>query len=165
MSSFRLRPRFQMKSPHTPEEIQAFIQEKLDEGEDPIVGSMIPGHIFLRIHQDQQHYWSPRLSLSLEKQAWGTLIRGLYGPAPNVWSLFLFAYAAVGILALFAALIGSSRLSLGMEAPILWAIPGLAGIALILYLIAQMGQKVGAEQTFTLHHFLHNLASTKKIST
>lgn len=126
-----------------------------------MVGSLIPGHIFLRIHMEQQHYWSPKLTISLEEYAWGTLIRGLYSPASNVWSLFLFGYATVGIFALFATLIRSSRLRLGMEAPILWVIPGLVGIVLTLYLTAQMGQKVGADQRFILQHFLHNALHKK----
>ena len=63
------------------------------------------------------------------------------------------AYAALGVLSLFTGVFGLSQLMLEMDAPILWAIPIMAAIAIGLYLVAQAGQKVGAEQMFRIHHF------------
>ncbi|MDB4538326.1 hypothetical protein N9223_00170 [bacterium] len=63
------------------------------------------------------------------------------------------SYAALAVLSLFAGVFGLSQVMLEKPAPILWALPIMAAVALGLYLIAQGGQKVGAEQMFRIHHF------------
>jgi len=80
----------------------------------------------------------------------------LYGPNPQVWTMFILIYGAIGVLALFITIIGVSRVMLDMSAPVLWALPVLGGAALLLYIFSQTGQKLGAEQTFTLHHFFED---------
>ncbi|MFC2123270.1 hypothetical protein ACFLU5_00545 [Bacteroidota bacterium] len=157
MTSFRIRPRFIQTSNENPEEIYNRFKIRLTEEDSPITGIAIPEHIILKIPPDQKHYWSPQLSLSLEKKNGVTLIRGLYGPNPNVWATFFFGYAALGIIALFTSMIGLSQWFLGLEAYSLWAIPVCLLIALILYLIAQAGQKVGAQQMYELHHFYEKI--------
>ena len=163
MTSFRIRPRFQLESSKSLAEIQAQVKAKLKTEGAACVGSVIPGHIVIRIPPTDQHYWSPQLSLSLEESATGTgtLIRGLYGPSPNVWTLFTFSYATISLLILFIGIIGFSQKNLGHPAPILWALPALLAIGIFLYVLSQMGQKVGAEQTFTLHHFFEEAIGEK----
>ena len=63
----------------------------------------------------------------------------------------------LGIIGLFILVIGFSRISLGMSSGILWVIPVLLTVAAVLYIIAQAGQKIGAEQMYTLHHFFEDL--------
>ena len=153
MTSFRIRPRFIHSSHESPEEIYKKFKDRLSEENSPVSGVTIPEHIILKIHNEQRHYWSPQLSLSLEKKGDITLIRGLYGPNPNVWATFFFGYAALGIIALFTCMIGLSQWFLGLDAYWLWMFPICLFIAFILYLIAQAGQKVGAQQMFEIHHF------------
>jgi hypothetical protein len=153
MTSFRIRPRFELWVPESPDAVQARIHSRLNDVRDICNGTTIPGHIVLKIEAEEQHFWSPQLSLNLEAQDEGTLISGLYGPNPNVWLLFTFGYGTIGMLALFISIFGFSRMSLGMSAPILWALPVLGAAAVGLYLASQIGQKLGAEQTFTLNHF------------
>lgn len=153
MTSFRLRPRFRHFSQMPPEAVQSHLQAHLDAPHAPCVSQGVPGFVVLKIPEPDRHYWSPQLTLTLEPEGEGTLIRGLYGPNPTVWTMFMFAYIGIGTLALFVAIIGFSRVNLGLDAPILWALPILGGLALALYIVAQMGQKTGAEQTFRLHHF------------
>ena len=161
MTSLRIRPRFNQVVGEPAEKIEAKIRLKLEESQNECTGRIIPGYIVLEIPPSERHYWSPQLSISLEEHEEGTLIRGLYGPNPTVWAMFTFGYSAIGILALFAAIIGFSNLSLGLEAPVLWVLPVLGGIALILYFVAQTGQKIGVEQTFTIHHFYEEAIGEK----
>ncbi len=161
MTSIRIRPRFQQIIPDSQEKIESKIKLKLKESQTDCVGSVIPGFIVFKIPHSERHYWSPQLSLSLEEHEGGTLIRGLYGPNPTVWAMFTFGYSALGLIALFISIIGFSNVSLGLEAPQLWALPVLAGVALILYFIAQTGQKIGVEQTFTIHHFYEETMGEK----
>ena len=161
MTSLRIRPRFNQILSETPNSVEERMKLKLKEPENDCVGRVIPGFIILKIPHKERHYWSPQLSLSLEEHEDGTLIRGLYGPNPTVWAMFTFGYSALGIIALFIAIIGSSKVSLGLDAPILWVLPVLAGLALILYFVAQTGQKIGVEQTFTIHHFYEEAIGEK----
>jgi len=153
MTSFRIRPRFQVTVPNTPTQVEEGFKIRLAQPACPCIGRVIPGHTVLKIPAESQHYWSPQLDLSIEPHEEGTLIRGLYGPNPSVWFMFAFGYGAVAILGMFIAIIGFSQVSLGNNAPVLWALPVLGGIAIGLYIASQIGQKLGAEQTFTLHHF------------
>lgn len=161
MTSFRLRPRFQHSTPHPPEEVQQMIAANLESASGTITGNVDIHYIVLKIPLKDRHYWSPQLNLTLEPLESGTKIYGLYGPNPTVWAMFFFSYAAIGILALFISIIGFSQWALGLKAGILWFLPVLGGLAVILYLTAQLGQKKGAEQTFTLHQFYENTIHKK----
>ncbi len=162
MTSFRIRPRFRMAVDLSAEEVKALFQERIAAPDSPCEAAFFPEHIILRFALSDQHFWSPRLELALEEQeSGGTLIRGLYGPSPQIWTFFMIAYGAIGTLALFIAIIGFSRLSLGMTAHILWVLLVLGGGALFLYLMSQTGQKLGADQTFTLHHFFEDVVRRK----
>jgi len=119
-------------------------------------GEILKDFIVLNIRPDEQHFWSPQLSLSFEPDEEDkifTIIRGLYGPNPTVWAFFTYGYAALAIIGTFLGMYGFSQYSLGQDAVILWAVPILALAAFTLYMVAQFGQKIGAEQMFTLHHF------------
>jgi hypothetical protein len=156
MSSFRIRPRFERMVYYEPRRVEEMFRERLSRPGSPCVGSVIEGHITLRIPEEEQHYWSPQLNLSLEETEEGTQINGIYGPAPSVWSAFFYGYAAIGILALFLSIWACALWMLKKDVSVAWGLPVLGGLALVLYLVAQGGQKVGAEQTFTLHHFFED---------
>ena len=54
-----------------------------------------------------------------------------------------------------------SQISLGMETPLWWTIPLCAALIIIIYLIAQTGQKIGAQEMFNLHHFYETTLGEK----
>ena len=156
MTSVRIRPRFQKQLSGPPEYVATLIEEAMSNQDLDLCISRRPGHIVLSVGQEERHYWSPQLDLSLERNEDGTLIRGLYGPNPQVWTMFILGYGAISVLSFFILIIGGSRYMLDLPSGILWALPGLGVIALSLYLVGQFGQKLGAEQTFLLHHFFED---------
>lgn len=161
MTSFRVRPRFRREIRQSPETLSKNIEEQIHHQNSPFIMSSVPGvhsHIILKIPTVERHYWSPQLSLTLEEQEDGqTLVRGLYGPAPSVWTLFTFGYAVLSILSFFAFALGFSQWNLGMPAPILWVLPIVLLLFIGMYVLAQLGQKMGAAQTYKLHYFFENL--------
>ena len=162
MTSIRIRPRFKLSTSYSPEELISKIKLRLEEGGNNCYAeSLLKNFIVLKIEKEEQHFWSPQLTLSIDKLENGSFIRGLYTPKPTIWSMFVFFYTGIGVCILFGGLYGLSRLSLNLEAPILWAIPVLVGLALLLYIIAQIGQKLGAQQMFYLHHFIENAIDKK----
>lgn len=162
MSSFKVRPRFRHVLTVTPDEFEESIRSDLKKEDSDYVGVVIPGYIVLKTNPEERHFWSPQLSLSFdEHEEGGTLVRGLYGPNPTVWAIFFFGYVALGLGSLFIAIMGLSNVALGQPAPVLWILPGLAIAAAGLYLFAQFGQKLGADQMYHLHSYYENLTHQK----
>ncbi len=158
MSSFKIRPRFKQIITGNKEELEQRLLDGIKKEEAQFATSHLPGHLYIRIHPNKQHFWSPQLHLSFEQDADKVIIRGLYGPNPTVWAIFFFGYVALGILTLFIGMWGLTRYSLGLDSSILWAVPVFAAIALVLYISAQAGQKLGAQQLFHIHHLYEELA-------
>lgn len=148
MTPIEIRPRFQTHLPASPQAIIDSLQATVMRYQGQVESSTVDYYMVLRIPVEQQHYWSPQLSLTLEtdEAQGGTLIRGLYGPRPSVWLMFMFMYSSVGVIGLFIAITGFSQYSLGVAAPVLWALPVLAGIALALYFAAKAGERLGRQE-------------------
>ena len=161
MSSFKIRPRFKHTVSGKLEDLELRLLNGLAKKSDSFISNHLPGHLYIKIHPDHQHFWSPQLHLSLEQVDDNVVIRGLYGPNPTVWAIFFFGYVALGILSLFVGMWGFSRYSLGMDASILWCLPVFGAIALILYVSAQTGQKLGAQQLFDIHHLYEELMGSQ----
>ena len=157
MSSFKIRPRFKQMVSGRKDEIEHMLLDGIKQKDEFFTASHLPGHLYIRIHAEKQHFWSPQLHLSFEQAEEQVIIRGLYGPNPTVWAIFFFGYVALGILTLFIGMWGLTRWSLGLDSTVLWAVPVFAVIALILYLSAQAGQKLGAQQLFDIHHLYEDL--------
>ena len=161
MSSFRIRPRFKLQVKDNIDQVQSKINTELKKHSRQCSADINNTFITIRLPKEEIQYWSPQLRLTLEKNEQGTLIRGLYGPKPSVWALFFYSYSAIGILAFFAAIYGLVQVSLDMPAPVLWTLPIMGISAMILYLFSQTGQKLGAQQMFTLHNFFESALQTK----
>ncbi|MFN8256865.1 MAG: hypothetical protein U0W24_14315 [Bacteroidales bacterium] len=162
MSSIRIRPRFKISSSLSPEEVIEKIEVSLKREETNFYAeSMLANFIVVRIKPSERKIWSPQISLSIDKQENGCIIRGLYGPRPTLWTMFIFLYIGIGVAVLFALLYGLARLNLNLDASVLWLIPALLAFALILYIFAQAGQKFSAQQMFDLHHFIEKALDRK----
>ncbi len=149
-----LRPRFSFHVPYSKEILLQKIQTKLNEENAPCKGKIVQHHVVLDIHVEDRHYWSPQLHLEVEEDEKGSLVRGIIGPRPAVWTLFLFIYAVIGIIGLMTSLYGLSKWSLGEFSFALFGLP----IAFILmssaYLTSKYGEKLGHEQVEILKGFL-----------
>ena len=63
-------------------------------------------HIWMNMPEAKREYWSPHLHLELESKSENeTHIRGLFGPEPTLWTLFMFLHFMVaGIFLIFSAI-------------------------------------------------------------
>jgi hypothetical protein len=152
MSSFFVRPRFSQIIPMDEPTIQAQLIRKIRESGTDFEVKLFPEFICVRIPENERKFWSPRLTLSLEANPnGGTLVHGIYGPNAEFWSFYLYTGLIITSIALFSGILGVCQHSLGMNAWGLWVFSGSLGIALGLYLMAKVGQKLAAHQTFRLH--------------
>ena len=152
----RIRPRIRFESELSSEEITSRIRNKLREGVFPCKGQVTAHFATIYPPPEEQHYWSPQLTITLEEQENKTLIRGLYGPRPAVWTMFVFFYSIIGFATLITAMIGLSYWTINQPAGILWIVPGLLLLFLSLYLVAYFGQKFGHKQLTRIHRFFED---------
>lgn len=153
LSSFRVRPRFTDRVRASRDDAKRHLLASLAR-EPAGTFELRPFAEFVGIHlaERDRRYWSPRLFLSLETEPDGsTRIEGTYGPEIEVWSVFLYGYLSTGLLGTLSAITGGAQLFIGQEPWAFYATGTMAVIALGLYLAAQLGQKLGAHQTFQLH--------------
>ncbi len=151
---YRVRPRFQVETSYSVEDLAEKISIGLKKEDAPCKGKLIPGYATIYLPQKEQHYWSPQLSLTLEETENGSLLRGLYGPRPAVWTMFIFFYALICFAIFIISIVGLANLSLDKSGAILWLVPVLVVAFLSLYLVAYFGQKLGHDQMATLHKFI-----------
>jgi hypothetical protein len=149
----QIRPRFKILTELSPEEIAEKLTLGLSREACPCIGKVSKSYGTLKVPKVEQHYWSPQLNLTIEKTEEGTLVRGLYGPRPTVWSMFVFFYAVIAFAALIVGIIGLSMMTLDKSSAILWLVPVLALIFLSLYHVAYIGKKKGYDQSETIHRF------------
>lgn len=119
-----------------------------------VVGSTLENHAYLRIPDDKQHYWSPEFHVTVEKLENGALVRGIVGPKPKVWTMFMFLYSAVIVLFFLGTAMGVSQWMLGMDAPVLWTIPACIVLWILIVLAAKIGQQKGKRQMVELWKFV-----------
>lgn len=152
LSSFRVRPRFEEHFAAPPADVHAALLCGLAAHAPAL--EIHPGEGFIGIHfpDAERRRWSPRLMLGLEPApGGGTRVAGIYGPEIEIWSIFLYGYIGSGMLGTFSGIFGFVQWRLGQTAWGLWVCGTMAVAALLLYLFAQLGQKLGAHQTFQLH--------------
>ncbi len=153
MTTIDIRPRFRLTVSVSAADLLDHIEAFLEEDSAKVVGrvSRQLQQVVLKIPHDDRHYWSPQLQLSLRDEKDGTEIRGLFGPRSSVWLLFVFGYSVLGIISLFIGITGGAQAALGQSAPVLWVIPICAVAAIVLYLTAKAGERLGQEEMKTLH--------------
>jgi hypothetical protein len=160
MSDLTFRPRFRIETSLPCDEAEALIDTKLKSDNPEGFGSShIKGHIILSIHASKRHFWSPQMDISIRKDddEDHTVIRCLLAPAPVVWTMFMFFYALTGFGALVGFMIASSQYSLDKDMWGLWMALGSVALGIVLFLIAQGGQKLSKEEMYSLRHFIVDL--------
>lgn len=155
----RVRPRYKRITTLPQCQVIDQILESLIEKQE-VAGSTLDNHAYLSIPPEDQHYWSPEFHITVEKlENKKTLVRGVLGPKPKVWTMFMFLYSAVIVLFFLGLAMGVSQWMLGMDAPLLWSIPACVILWVLIVIAAQFGQFKGREQTVILWNFIDEAIS------
>lgn len=150
----RLRPRFEFEIPCQPQQALSSFQLRLKQPECPFTGRIIQErHIILRMRPSERHYWSPILSVDAHDHANGTLLRGYFGPHPNVWSFFVALYSAIAFVTLLGLMYGLSQWMIQTPPLALLALPAGLGMAAGVNGIATLGQRFAQAQMLQLRDF------------
>lgn len=93
-----LRPRFKIELNRSNEKaLETFDAAK--KAQKDFIISRVDDHVFIRFPKEKQHFWSPQLHLEInEVDENSSLLHGLFGPNPTVWSMFMFLHFFVAVV-------------------------------------------------------------------
>ncbi|MCL5127643.1 MULTISPECIES: GTP-binding protein [unclassified Algibacter] len=93
-----LRPRFKIELPQANTAVLKKFEDHKTLQSNFIV-STIDDHVFIKLPKEKQHFWSPQLHLEINEVGENSsIVRGLFGPSPAVWTMFMFFHFAVAML-------------------------------------------------------------------
>lgn len=155
-----IRPRFTLKIDCEP--AVALNKIKNNVINDTSVSSLRANHtqnyVFLNIPSWEQHYWSPEMSVRIEKGEFSgiTTVNCLIGPRQSVWAMFTLIYASISILTLFGGMFGWVQYQTSGSSFYLWTLPIGALLWSSVFLSSKIGQKKGRDQMLHLVSFLYH---------
>ena len=149
-----MRPRFETVVPKTPAQTLQQLHDTLERRDGPCTGSILGRHVRLRIPEEQRTFWTPQLDVEVEPHGDGALVRGLFGPHPDIWTFFIATYAVMTFCGITGLLFGFVQWSLGWSPWALWSVPIAALMIGSVYVVALIGQRLGYDQMVQLRDFL-----------
>ncbi len=155
LDRIRTRPRFKMIAILSAEDYTSRIKSYLDEHRDQFTGTINREGATISVKNDSDAYYKPYLTLRASEEEGQTVIRGIFGPSPSVWTFFMFQYFILSILLMvFLTLyfvgfqIKSDEYHWGLAASFVVLL-----LFLVLYLAARYGQKKGKDEMEQLRIF------------
>lgn len=157
----RNRPRFKMHTDLEPEEFEKILTESL--GKHPeLMGNINREVATIQVKTPDHPFWKPNLALRTEKDEGNTVIRGIFGPNGDVWTLVMFLYFLLGIswMVLITLWFVGRQIN---STDYTWALPVSIGVLVLialLYFAVRMGHKKAEPEMRKLRDFV--ITSTLK---
>lgn len=133
------------------------LKEMIEDPPETLQGHIVDNHIILDITAEYQHYWSPQLNFRVEEDETDpqqSIVSGLIGPKPTVWTLFIFIYFIIGVGGLFASTVGVSKWLLGEYSIWLLTIPLTIALMLSARAVGKYGERLADDQMEWLKQFV-----------
>jgi len=155
-SDIHLRPRFKMDFNESQQELLEKFKKNFEDGDCKYCSKIVDGHIVIDIPVEENHFWSPQLNIEIEKiEDDKTIVKGLFGPKPQVWTLFMFFHFAVAVAFIGFSVLAYVKWTLKsdyMNALII--VIGLPFLWVIMYFLGRWGKSTGHQQMDELHEFM-----------
>ncbi len=155
-SDIHLRPRFKMHFDEGAEDLIEKFRDNLNDGECKYCSNIIDGHIIIDVPVEDNHFWSPQLNIEVEKiEGEKAVVKGLFGPKPQVWTLFMFFHFAVAVAFIGFSIMAYVKWTLKSDFtfPLIMVI-SLPLLWVIMYFLGRIGKKTGHKQMGELHDFM-----------
>lgn len=155
MADIRLRPRFRRVVRCPARVVLVSLRDAMERPDGEIRGRVFDTSALVKLPESEIRFWSPQLQLSVEQDETGsTVVHGIFGPHPTVWSSFVALYVAAGFIGSMGLLFASAQWMLDRPMTALWAVPGALLLGAAGYVIARTGRLLGAQQTGVLYDFV-----------
>ena len=150
-----LRPRFKMELKQNNQSVlQQFEASKSNQKE--FVVSRVNDHVFIRLPKHKQHFWSPELHLEINEIDNNTsMLHGLFGPKPSIWTMFMFFHFIVAGLFFGFGIWAYSNWSLKTDYLMqLIVVFMMVFIWFVLYFAGRLGRASGKPEMHQLYNFM-----------
>jgi len=155
-SDIHLRPRFKKEFDDSQLNLIEKFKDNLEDGDCKYCSKIVDGHIIIDVPFEENHFWSPQLNIEIEKtNDKKTIVKGLFGPKPQVWTLFMFFHFAVAVAFIGFSVMAYVQWTLKTDntfalttvfmLPIVWV---------VMYFLGRIGKKRGHKQMGELYEFM-----------
>ncbi len=152
--ALRMRPRFRRRVTLSPDEVMERFEECLNSADCPYVTQFHEHQVEITVPDKDQHFWSPYLNLLVEPDDSGAELDGRFGPNISVWTMFVAAYAVLGISGGVGLMMGFSQMSLGQPTTGFGVALGCLVAIAAVYGIAMIGQRLAGPQMDEIRSFV-----------
>ena len=158
-----LRPRFKMDFDESQEKIISKFKDNLREANCKYCSKIIDGHIVIDVPIGESHFWSPQLNIEVEKiEQKKTIVKGLFGPKPQVWTLFMFFHFAMAVAFIGLSVMAYVQWTLKTDFTYsLMAVIILPVLWVLMYFLGRLGKRTGHQQMNELHEFMMKTLNKK----
>lgn len=152
-----IRPRFYLKSNCDVESIVQHIDLRVLQ-DKTVIAVRTNNLIFLKTPSWLQHYWSPEMTVRIEKGEFSdyTTVCCLIGPRQAVWAMFALIYSAILLVTIFGGMFGLVQYQTTGVSTWIWLLPlGIIAYSTV-FITSKIGQKKGRDQMLHLVSFLYH---------
>lgn len=160
-----VRPRFVLRINSDPELALQHLAASIPK-DKTVAGVRSKSYVFIKIPLHMQHYWSPEISVRIEKEDFldHTNVHCLLGPRQAVWAMYALIYAAIILATLFLGMFGIVKYQSTGAIPWLLVFPLGAALFSSVFLFAKIGQRKGRDEMLHLVSFVyHHLAEISDV--
>ncbi len=152
-----------MEFDESQEQLIEKFRDNLKDVDCKYCSKIVDGHIVIDVPLAENHFWSPQLNVEIEKVTdKKSIVKGLFGPKPQVWTLFMFIHFGVAITFIGFLMTWYVKymikedttfsMSMTIFLPVLW---------FILYFIGRIGKRTGYKQMDELYKFMMQILAKK----
>jgi hypothetical protein len=151
-----LRPRFKIELKRNNEDALR-IFEDIKKTQSDFIINRIDDHVFIKFPKEKQHFWSPQLHLEINKvNSKTSILHGLFGPNPTVWTMFMFIHFIVAGLFIAFGIWAYTNWSLETDYTMqLFVVILMIVFWIVLYFVGRIGKATGNEQMHILYDFMN----------
>lgn len=144
-----------------PNDVLRRLERVLRDPSASVTGKIFASSAVLTVPPNALHFWSPQLNVSVDPHLpSGSVVHGLFGPRPTIWSLFVALYVGIGFAGSMGVIYGWAEWTLGGSGAALWSGPAALIAAALVYAAGQMGRRLGMEQMHQLKQLLTDTLRT-----
>lgn len=153
-----LKPRFREELPESKKTVLKKFEDSFKQKKHKFRTKLVDQHIVIDVPKDEDHFWSPQLQIEIVEEENKTILKGLFGPKPPVWTMFMFFHFAVALAFIIFLIMAYTKYSLKQDyqfamymciaMPILW---------ILFYVFGQLGKKKGYNQMVEIDEFMKEI--------
>lgn len=165
IKKLRSRPRFKVYTKASKQDLIDAIKNQLEIKSHDFGGYANKEFAMVRLRKDKNKYWAPQLQIRWEVDEDNPkyiVVRGIIGPRPNVWTLFMFFYGLSGALLLTLGTFSISEYYVTGSSNWIWSIPFAVILGFGTYLTTKIGQKIAKKHIECINNFVDDIFSEIK---